>query len=220
MKVCVTADFHGGFPPEIPHCDLLLFAGDLGHPPRWPGATHVTFGNLWEGWLQMLPMPVIGIAGNHDFNSDEFRELPWTYLENSATTVVTPQKEGARQTRVWGSPFSLKFLNWAHMASDEVLANIYAEIPDDTEIILSHGPPYGSGDMAQGRTHVGSRSLERRCKELPNLKLVACGHIHESYGVYRVPSFPNARDIRYTVVNGSWVDAQYRPGNKPIVVEL
>lgn len=213
MKVAVTGDFHGYAPPEIPECDLLLFVGDLGTGERFG-----VKGWSYAKWLASLAMPVVGVAGNHDFDSNTFHDLPWHYLEND-WTIVTPFRD-ERQLKVWGSPLSVTFRTWAHMKSDEALANVYAGIPDDTEIILSHGPPYGYGDLVQGVNRTGSRSLYERCRELPNLKLLACGHIHEDYGIHRVPTSPIHRDIRYTVVNGSYVDERYKPGNPPIVVEL
>lgn len=223
MRVAVTADIHGTPLPPVPMCDMLIIAGDIGFKESF--GRHASFapkqmmGEV-RHWLERLNREVVVIAGNHDFDTEPHRQLHdeglWTYVEDECVEVCG--------MKIWGSPWAPTFGQWAFMANDLALANKYAAIPNDVDIIVSHCPPYGHGDLVGERTprakRTGSKSLYDRCKDLPNLKLLACGHIHEQYGIYRVPSFHGARDIRYTVVNGSWVDSGYTGGNLPIVVDV
>jgi Icc-related predicted phosphoesterase len=225
MRVAVTADIHGTPLPPIPMCDMLLVAGDMGFNEsfgRGASFSPRAMKDEVRAWLTRLNRNVVVIAGNHDFDTRPFRELHdeglWTYVEDECVEV-----EGLK---IWGSPWSPTFGQWAFMAPDNALANKYMQIPDDIDIIVSHCPPYGYGDLTQnygrGRSHVGSKALMDRVKGLPNLKLIACGHIHEEYGTYPVEYTVWEDDHlrRVPVVNGSWVNARYEGGNKPIVVDV
>src|SRR2546430_15423242 len=103
MKLVLTADLHGNL-PEIPPCDLLLIAGDIG-----PIASNKDcanwLDNIFRVWLvDLYPTPVIGIGGNHDFifkaayGRGIVNSLPWTYLEDSGTSV--------KGLNIWGSPWT------------------------------------------------------------------------------------------------------------------
>jgi Icc-related predicted phosphoesterase len=100
---------------------------------------------------------------------------------------------------------------------DEVeLNHIWQKIPDDTNILITHGPAYMCLDKVNntygGDPHVGSKTLQNRKLELPNLKLHVSGHIHEAYG--------QVDHASYTNICASSVDVKYRLVNKPITMEL
>lgn len=190
---------------------MLLFAGDLKadyvNGPGWDG---------YRDWLAELPMPVVGIAGNHDHDvSEQFRALPWIYLENELYDL-----DGLR---IWGSPHCRA---WGAFGLPEPeLALVWKAIPSDIDVLITHAPPYGLCDLAQGREHIGSPSLTERLVhgEFPRLKLVCCGHVHEGYGVDEliIEGPQLGSDNRMVkVVNGSYVDDRFAPGNPPIVIDL
>jgi len=56
-----------------------------------------------------------------------------------------------------------------------------AKIPADTEILLSHGPPYGILDKTRGGVNAGCHALLKRISEVKPL-VSQFGHIHETYG--------------------------------------
>lgn len=209
MRVCCIGDFHGKLPPPVPPCDLLLVAGDVG--PDDPEAAHDWLQNEFAPWLEAQPAgAIVSVAGNHDLlaaaDADAFgAAAPWTYLDNATTFV-----DGVR---VAGSAWSLPFGSWPFMADEHALDTIWRSIPPDTQIMLVHGPPYGYCDATAHGVRGGSRSLLRRLVELPDLKLVCCGHIHEAYG----------RETLSTgalVVNASLVDLRVELAHEPVVVEL
>lgn len=62
-----------------------------------------------------------------------------TYLEDSGCEVLG--------YKIWGSPWSPTFFNWAfNLDIGEPLASKWELIPNDTEILITHGPPIGHGD--------------------------------------------------------------------------
>lgn len=175
MRVVATSDFHGIVPEDVPPCDLLIVAGDVlsGY-----GTTQSRATSLF-GWLERQPAEtIVGVAGNHDYLALEdpaaVRDLPWIYLQDEGCVV-----DGLK---VWGSPWAKEFGHWAFMRKDDALAERWTLIPDDTEILVVHGPAYGILDRVWSGTNEGSRTLLARIRELPRLKLLVTGHIHEAYG--------------------------------------
>lgn len=221
MLVTAVSDLHG-YLPEIPKTDLLLIGGDIcpvhDHNIRFQQTWLDTDFRYWLSKIQNKGVKkVIGVFGNHDFIGEEKpswipKDLPWTYLEDSGI-----QYEGMN---VWGNPWQSIFYNWAYNLSEPDLKKKWDLIPNNTNILVLHGPPYGYGDKAprynsSGYEHTGSPSLTERIKQLPDLKLCIWGHIHFSYGTYKIPELHNA-----ILANVSIMNEQYKPVNKIMSFEI
>ncbi len=209
-RIAATADLHG-YLPDVPPCDVLLVAGDV-----CPVSDHrLDFQRRFvEGpfadWLDRADAgAIVGIAGNHDFVAEAdpelMRALPWTYLCDETTTV-----EGLA---VHGSPWIPTFHDWAFMRDDAELEGVWALVPPDVDVLVTHGPPLGHGDLVVDGRRAGSSTLALRLGELDRLRLHVFGHIHESFG---------SRDrLREAVLaNVSYVDFDYRPAQPAVVFEL
>ena len=155
------------------------------------------------------------IAGNHDYCFEDKNEYQlqafellsdFTFLQDKAAII-----EGIK---FYGSPWQPEFMNWAfNLQRDGIdLMNKWAAIPDDTEILLTHGPPFGVLDMTLQGEQVGCEQLERRIKQLKYLQIHAFGHIHEAYGVEEI------NKVKY--INACICNRSYQPMNKPIVIDL
>ena len=96
------------------------------------------------------------------------------------------------------------------MRADAELAAVWAAIPDDADVLVSHGPPLGLGDRVVDGRRAGSATLVGRLSALPRLRLHVFGHIHESGGT-------RERFGEATVANVSHVDFHYRPALEPVV---
>lgn len=209
MRIVALSDCHGCLPETVPECDLLLLAGDL-----CPTRDHsCLFQAQWLGgefrdWLTRQPARrIVGIAGNHDLIFERAAhlvpgDLPWTYLQDSGV-----EWEGLR---IWGTPWQPWFFDWAFNGGPEPLKRIWSRIPDDTDILLVHGPPFGYGDA------VSSRQGEVRRTGCPHLleriqaiapKLVVFGHIHEGRGEWQLG--------RSLLANVTLLDEGYRPIYQP-----
>lgn len=206
MKICCLSDLHGHY-PQIPECDLLLLGGD-----------YCSGGNLINkldhhrrfcAWIDSLPCKVVGIAGNHDilFESLGYREMQqcnWTYLQDSFCVW-----EGLK---IYGTPWTRTFFNWAFMLPEHALSNKWEMIPQDADIIISHGPIYGIADRAPfTNENVGSPALRQKLLDV-RPKLFVCGHIHSGYGKYELGETK--------IVSASLVNEQYRPVNPIQVIEI
>jgi hypothetical protein len=113
--------------------------------------------------------------------------------------------------KIYGSPWQLRFFDWAFNLDEPELARKWKWIPDDADIFLLHGPPKYFGDkVTRARPgedgYVGSPSLTERIKEVKP-KLVVFGHIHPGFGVYEYNGS--------TLANVSILDDRYVWTNLP-----
>src|SRR3954471_3350091 len=220
MKILAISDQHG-FLPEIPECDVLLIGGDI-CPDFMTQKFYTSRVKVDKGeqrqkawlerefkpWLESVPAEhIVGIAGNHDFVFEKsflIPDLPWVYLRDSEVEV-----DGLR---IYGTPWVPNLPFWAfHAKNDEAMKNVYADIPEGIDVLISHGPPKSYGDKVRGWAakgsetdpHVGSIPLDEAILRVKP-KAVICGHIHEGYGGYR----HRALDDTY-IYNVSIVDETY-----------
>lgn len=207
MRVALTSDTHG-YLPIISGVDAVIHAGDIGvdiDPINW-------WRNVFYPWVKRLRVPVYATAGNHDRIIQNFT-VPSGMPKN--LHLRTDTIEHIFGVKTWFSPWSPRFFDWAFMADEETLAKKYLRIPEDTEVIVSHCPPLNYGDRNENQIRCGSGALLYRVGQLPALKLVVCGHIHEGYGSYRI----ELADKPVDVCNVSFMDPGYRPRNKPVIIE-
>ena len=57
-------------------------------------------------------------------------------------------------------------------------------IPNDTEILITHGPPLGFGDWCKNNHRGGCLDLYNAINERIKPQYHVFGHVHESYGFY------------------------------------
>lgn len=228
MKVATVADLHGNL-ISIPDCELLIIAGDICPFGDW--TTQLAFLNgKFREWLKAIRarnIAVVAIAGNHDTIFEDHPNLvpwlPWVYLQDESTDVEKDvfekrhflKDQFPRGVKIWGTPWVLEYGHWAFMRDEQFLLERFAGIPVDTEILITHGPPFGYGDkvprLPSEQQNQGSRSLLKAIEEV-SPKLVVCGHIHEGQGVYQIGET--------TVVNAAIVDRNLEVAAKPTVVDV
>lgn len=219
MIIDCLSDLHG-YTPTTPGGDLLIVAGDM---------TAMDTPKQWEKFYEWLKAQKyrkkIMIGGNHD-----------NFLQSFMTTEASRALDAGIEydheylcdngcefegMKIWGSPWTIQFPNQNPEAmafavrTEFKLMDKFDSIPEDTNILITHSPPYGIGDMcSKGR--VGSLALAHKVDSTPNLKLHVFGHIHEGYGVYDI----DYKEVKYVCVNASYVDAKYKAAHKYIRVEL
>jgi predicted phosphohydrolase len=213
-KVVALSDLHG-FLPKVPPCELCLIAGDV-----CPVTNHgLDFQEHWlrtkfDRWLAEIPAErVIGIAGNHDFVFEHRPHIRgairnWVYLQDSGTMF--------RGLKVWGTPWQPRFGDWAFNLDEPELAEKWAAIPDDTDILVVHGPPFGHGDLTIDGHHAGSPSLGRRLEQIKP-KLAVYGHIHEGRGIHCPRADSPASEVW---ANVSIMNERYEPVHLPMTFEV
>jgi Icc-related predicted phosphoesterase len=207
MKVRIVAisDTHGQHRKLwIPPGDILVHAGDI----TWNGdPAEVKDFNAYLGRLPHRHKVVI--AGNHDFcfenDPDTTRALLTNCIYLQDESVVL---EGLR---FYGSPWQPWFYDWAfNLPRGAALKAKWDLIPPDTNVLITHGPPAGYGDLTSFNDHAGCSDLLDTVKRIrPRVHIF--GHIHEGAGVIR--------EADTTYINASTCDALYQLANKPIVYD-
>ncbi len=196
-----------GSKPALQGGDLLIVTGDL--TARDTPSQHAEF----QEWLdEQEYIKKIVIAGNHDgylektgyhLCSDFMK--PIKYLEDSST-----QFEGIK---IYGSPWTPTFCDW-HFMKDrgEELKKMWDLIPDDIDILITHGPARGILDYSRDEA-CGCDDLRNAIERIkPALHVFS--HIHEGYGTVRLNH--GSRDTIH--VNCAIMDTHYKPNNCAIRV--
>ena len=129
--------------------------------------------------------------------------------------VVYLEDEGVTLDGVtfWGSPVTPIFFDWAFMHGPATISTYWDAIPDDTDVLITHGPPRGVMDrvLPDGEA-VGCPRLRQELDTRLHPKLHVFGHVHEGYG--------KVVDGTLTSVNASFLDHCYLPVNAPVVVTI
>ena len=202
MRIIAVADLHGNLPEDVPECDLLIIAGDIcphfGKIADMPGSVRDVEGQAswlltaFKPWLESQPAKqILGCWGNHDFVgqytvqfADIFRELPWILLEDEET-VYPNAYQSEEGLCIYGTPYTRRYGSWAFMEEEGELAKRFARIPEDLDILISHGPPMWACDRAAGDNgdRLGSEALYDRIRTMQKPpKHLICGHIHGGKG--------------------------------------
>lgn len=208
MKIVLISDTHGRHERlKLPEGDMIIHAGDVGM--RGNKQESLDFMN----WFSSLDYTYkVFIAGNHDFyfektSSDELKKLipeNVMYLNDSGVTI-----EGLK---LWGSPVQPWFFDWAfNRYRGAEIKRHWDLIPQDTDILITHGPAHGVLDKVVRGPRVGCEELIKRIQTVKP-ELFVFGHIHEAYGQYKIQ--------KTLFVNASVLDERYQLVNQPVVVEV
>lgn len=203
MRISSFSDGHGYLPEISDNTDLVLIAGDI-LPHGMMAYQYSWLDTTFREWLKDKP-PVVATLGNHDIlfqNIEPPPGLKCTFLIDNLT-----EKYGTREypnIAIYGTPWTKYFNNWAFMDDESGLAQKFAKIPDHTEILLAHSPPYMLGDWSPyTKTHEGSPSLYKRIEQIQP-RLVVWGHFHSCRGIYEIPELPNTILANVAILDESY----------------
>jgi predicted phosphodiesterase len=224
----------------VPPGDVFIHSGDL----TFRGTLDEVRSELQ--WIDSLSHQYkLVVAGNHDMYFDasipdghRFRswridrpvsveallaEFPSVvYLQDAAATI--------QGVKFYGSPWTPWFMDWAFNFPETDLQNHYTAaakwrgIPDDTDVLVTHGPPYGILDTVDQCStwednRKGCKALYQRIGQLDHLKLHVFGHLHRGYGM--ATHYLHGEDYNETIfVNAAINTIHYDPYNEPIMVDI
>ncbi|MEX0302828.1 MAG: metallophosphoesterase family protein [Leisingera sp.] len=175
MKILAFSDLHlsGSQAAEIvaasASADLVIGAGD--------------FCNMRQGldravaMLAGLKAPMVAVPGNGE-SADELRAAGFP-----STTVLHGEGTDFEGLRLFGLGYGVPetpFGSWSCDLS-EVHAGAMLAACDHADILISHSPPAGYGDVTSGGMSVGSTAL-RAAAERIQPQLLLCGHVHDCWG--------------------------------------
>ncbi|XP_022111968.1 metallophosphoesterase MPPED2-like isoform X3 [Acanthaster planci] len=229
--VCISDTFsRTSHMAKIPEGDILIHAGNFSNIglPR-----EVVAFNAFLGQLPHRHKVVI--AGNHEVTFDrqlmteqsshvfmsfatalqEVKQEDWKHIPSLLTncTYLEDAEVNIMGFRIYGSPWQPEFCDWAfNLPRGQPLLDKWNLIPAGIDVLVTHGPPLGHGDLTTSKERAGCVELLTTIQRRVKPKYHIFGHIHEGYGV--------TTDNKTTFINASICTVNYSPSNKPIVFDL
>lgn len=174
MQITVISDTHGLHKNiRVPEGDILIHCGDA-ELCDW--ARYHSF----LKWFKSLPHKMkIFVPGNHDFLIQDYRFNCSLEFESNGIHCLIDRRLEIDGIKFYGSPWTPTFNDWAFMKDDLDLAKHWDAIPNDTNILITHGPAYTIGDRVENtKDNLGSKTLLSRLVNLSSLHYHFFGHIH------------------------------------------
>jgi Icc-related predicted phosphoesterase len=216
--VCISDTHNKHRQIKIPDCDILISAGD--YSSKGYDREIIDF----YKWLnEQNANHIVSIQGNHELgweaNPEKCKKLALEHCP--AVHLLEDQSINIEGINIYGSAYTPYFYDWAYNAGRTIteaahyrkpfIGDIWAKIPENTNILVTHGPAYGILDeltyidgTPKGQ-FVGCVELGKRINELKELDLHICGHIHCAHGQKHIDgvSYYNASicDEVYQVTN-------------------
>jgi Icc-related predicted phosphoesterase len=221
MRITFISDTHtkhNKVAPLLPGGDLLIHAGDFMN-------SGYHYREAWEfvEWFDSIKNydHMVFIAGNHDRLFEDWPEKASeitnsfkhvTYLQDNWVHVGS---DVDNLIKIYGSPWQPEFYDWAFNLprNGEDLREKWFWIPNDTDILITHGPPQTKLDTSGPPWNtplLGCELLMERVKELKP-KIHVFGHIHGGYGY--------VFDGHTHYFNASVLNERYEVANKPMTID-
>jgi Icc-related predicted phosphoesterase len=205
MRIVHVSDTHGRHSDvHVPDGDVLVHSGDFSQRAKTDDDARAALQSICGWFASLMHERVILIGGNHEialskWTVDEIRAMlpdKVTYLMDESVVIGG--------VRFYGSPWT-RSRRMGFSADDDEIRRHWARIPRDTDVLVTHQPPFGVLDLARhrgkssrrcidcdqvhrNRRHWGCRHLLKRVAKLDCLKLHCFGHVHECAGVVKIES--------------------------------
>ncbi len=211
MRLVCISDTHNQHDAlKLPAGDVLIHAGDF------TGAGRAAEVEAFAKWLGAQPHKhKLLIAGNHDWLFERDNAQARALLLLHCPRAIYLEDTGAEidGVKFWGSPWTPFFLNWAfNLKRGPALAEKWALVPMDTQVLITHGPPWGILDLTRHGENVGCKDLKDALNKQLSPKLHVFGHIHEGYGTWM--------RLGTKFINACSCNEFYEATNAPVVVEI
>lgn len=217
MKIVHISDTHGAHGPLLESWlldifdreqpDMIIHSGDfMMKSMDWKSAED------FINWYMKLPFKhKLLIPGNHDCFIEMLSKNDYVrnQLKPKELHLLMAESVVIDGIKFYGSPYTPEFKNWCFMLNDEEQKTHWEKIPDDTDVLITHGPAYGVLDETGEEFtpgNLGCPFLLKRIQEL-NIKAHLFGHIHGGYG--KVDS------NGYLSLNSSVLNERYYMTNLP-----
>ncbi|XP_050708901.1 metallophosphoesterase domain-containing protein 1-like isoform X2 [Eriocheir sinensis] len=198
----------------LPHKHKIVIAGnhELSFDPKFTGGAsikqHHKTAHTGDGLINEIPD--LGMERD-DLKAAVAQEntidliTNAVYLQDQALTLCG--------IKLYGTPWQPEFCNWAfNVPRGKQCLEKWDAIPEDTDILITHTPPVGHGDLCCTGVRAGCVELLNTVQTRVKPKYHLFGHIHEGYGV--------TSDGKIIFINASTCNINYVPINPPIVFDV
>jgi Icc-related predicted phosphoesterase len=165
----------------IPEVDVLIHSGDI-----TDNGTEEEMNNFINWFIAQNVKHKIFIPGNHDKclenSSTYFDQIDKLCKQNNIHILINQSVE-IDGIKFYGTPYSFHnhYKWWAYGKHLRSMNEIWDKIPTDTQILVTHVPPYKIMDISWD-DHLGDEILAEKIHYLPRLKAHIFGHVHHSSG--------------------------------------
>jgi Icc-related predicted phosphoesterase len=213
MRLVIISDTHLN-EPVLPDGDVLIHCGDMlsgGHKYELSLQAHYWFETLGKQFKHFLFVP-----GNHDRCFEQAVDFCNSILMRANVEVLVDREFIIDDIKFYGSPWQPDFYDWAfNLPRGGALRDKWKLIPSDTDVLITHGPPFGILDYVPwDDEHVGCVDLYEQVLEI-HPKIHCFGHIHGGYG-----ELTTGHTGLTKFFNASICNEQYVPVNAPHVVDI
>lgn len=247
LKIVHISDTHGAKGHThviVPECDVLIHSGDIG------GRTNLYELTEFLVWFEKQPArKKIWVAGNHDLILDrKWVERKKGEMDSVASMILEEQYQQVAAVlaaydvnylqdtdyvfegiKFYGSPYTPSFHreHWAFNADrGKEINKVWAKIPSDTHVLITHGPCYGILDEVGNKYLLPGEDKHRGCEDLLDviknrllhLKLHCSGHIHDNVGIV-LKNVSNRRRVMFS--NGAVLTNDYTQlVTNPLIINI
>jgi len=218
MKIWAISDTHNKHnnlvvPEDV---DLVIHAGDATN--SYSLVENVKEAKRFFKWFNGLDIPnKIYVPGNHDLAV--YNDM----IDISYYPTITPLIRSSVRIgglNFYGSPYTVNDFDrrFAYPIINH-RDNLYewGEIPYDTDVLITHGPPYGVQDVYDDGSHTGDAILADTVAEHSTLAYHIYGHAH-TVPIYKNSGVLDIGDITY--VNASTVNSKNKTINNGIILDI
>jgi len=199
LKIVTISDTHSGHHQlQLPPGDILIHCGDFSKSRTKLNSEEYTDFLAW--FSSQEHRTKILIAGNrddfmhtevcHKYRSrslEEIQKVQEMFTKNKDIIYLCDSSYQHHQhgvsITIWGSPWTRLYgkEGKAFQVSSQELKQKWDLIPEDTNILVTHGPPLGICDQNLAKQQAGCPELLDKVKWVkPQVHVF--GHIHEGYG--------------------------------------
>lgn len=214
-RLVLISDTHGLHDQvKVPDGDILVHAGDCTNDIGQASL------RSFLSWFDRQPhQRKVFIAGNHDGAFEKWNKDARAMVAQLAPSATYLQEDGVTidGVKFYGMPHTPAFCDWHFNVKRELMFMHTQRIPGDTDVLITHGPPYGILDVSGiDNEKCGCRALYEAVLEVQP-RLHVFGHIHHSYGMKELVHDNGAKTW---CVNAAICNERYKPVNAPVIFNL
>ena len=251
MKCWFISDTHlrHGFLDIPSDVEMVICAGDCSNQMDSYSNEHEL--RSFIQWFESLShiKHKIWIAGNHDTSIERGLIKPkelsgyrkhWIYLHHEKVEIdinknlrslINSDKKGStlipKETlKIFGSPYTPTFgSGWAFNVSRQKIDKYWQQIPENLDVLITHGPPLGILDHTECGSQGERGSVQCGCKSLRNRVFKNQPRFHVFGHIHNEENCPNAgilelQEIKTKFINASVVDLDYKICNNGFVIDI
>jgi Icc-related predicted phosphoesterase len=201
-----THGLHSHYDNLLDSGDVLIHAGDVSNIGK---PTEIYDFLNWFSDVDYTHK--VFIAGNHDWGFEVMTEIPEIFRDKNVHYLFDSMVE-IDGLKIYGSPWQPEFFDWAFNLPrmGKELEETWDRIPENLDVLVTHGPPWGILDVAPNNLNVGCELLQTKVTQV-SPKIHVFGHIHGSYGQKTIDG------VEY--INAAVLGESYKPKNKPVMID-